>query len=111
MRCTLRRLRSPSATSATLFQYFDSKSPISETRVRDGDLDALINKARTTVDPVAQVNAYKDVQKYIAAKMYVISGMPRERRYYVVQPWLQNYCFFDSAGTATEVYSKVWLRR
>ena len=94
-----------------IFQYFDSKSPISETRVKDSELDAMIDKGRTLVSEPERLKAYKDIQKYIAGKVYVVGAQPAGFTYTAVQPWVQNYQFSNTLGQATETYAKVWIKK
>ena len=93
-----------------LFNYFDSQNKISETRVNDPQLDAMITKARTIVDENESVKAYKDIQRYIADKVYVIDGFPQGFTYEAVLPRVQNYNYSSTHGKITETFSKVWLK-
>ena len=94
-----------------IFQYFDSKSTISETRVKDPTLDAMIDKGRTIVNADERLKAYKDIQKYIANQMYTVSGQPQGYSYTAVHPWVRNYQYSNTLGQATETYAKVWLSK
>ena len=81
------------------------------THVHDSDLDAMIAKARAVVNDDERLKAYMDIQKYIADKLYVVSGLPVAYEYRMIQPWLQNYQPSVTYAFATETYSKLWLQR
>jgi peptide/nickel transport system substrate-binding protein len=93
-----------------MFNYFDSKTTAGLTRLNDPDLDAMITKARATVNSDEQAKAYLDVQKYIADKNYCLSGFPSPHVYTMLSPRVQNYQKSGAYyGIGTESYSKVWL--
>lgn len=95
-----------------LFSYFDSKSTPAGAfagHLQDSTLDAMVDKQRTLVDEGERLNAVKDIERYIAGKMYVIPSIGG-LRYAVVQPRLQNYSYTMGAGKWTETYAKLWLK-
>lgn len=91
--------------------YFSSTVPNTLTGLHDPDLDAQLAKARTLVNEDEQVKAYLDIQKYLADKMYTVTGFPAQYGHDFVQPWLQNYQETASYAFGTETLSKVWLTR
>jgi len=91
-----------------LFSYFDSNSLNSHTRVKDPQLDAMIDKERVTIDQEARLKAVQDIQKYVADKMYQLSTVG-QYTYYQIQPRVQSYAYSDSIGMMTETYMKLWL--
>ena len=72
-------------------------------------IDDMIAKARTLVDENAAVKAYKDIQIYIADKVYTVAGLPEPYAYIMVAPRVQNYQFSVNHGYGTETFSKLWL--
>ena len=94
-----------------LFQYFDSKSAISQTRLHDPTLDAMMDKGRTIINTDERVKAYKEIQKYIADKMYDVAGTPQAFDYRIVQPSVQGYNYSNNSAQYAETYSKLWLQR
>lgn len=100
-----------SSVDENLFNYFHSKGRYTPEHLQDSALDGMIDKARTIVKADDQVKAYKDVQKYIAQQMFVVSGLPLGYTFTAVQSRLANYGLSLSAGNLTETYSKVWLRQ
>jgi len=91
-----------------VFSFFDSKSTQNETNVRDPALDAMLAKARTIVNEDERLQAYLDIQKYIASKVYVLIG-PGGYTYTLVQPRVKNFQMGTQTGEVAETYSKVWL--
>ena len=94
-----------------LYQYFHSKSVISQTRVHDPKLDSMIDKARTLVNEDERRKAYLEVQKYIAEQMYAVEGTPQGFSYTMIQPVVQGYQYSNTLGVMTETYAKLWLKR
>jgi peptide/nickel transport system substrate-binding protein len=92
-----------------LFGYFSSQSTANPQHLSDPDLDALITKERSTLNDDERMKVVWDIQKYIAAKMYVIPTGGAAHIFYFVQPHLKNYCPTASFAIETETYSKVWL--
>jgi peptide/nickel transport system substrate-binding protein len=92
-----------------IYNYFDSKSTQSGEHLQDSALDDMIAKARTVVDENQRLQAYLDIQKYIASKVYtlVLGGGPN---YTMVQPRVQNYAVSTSYTAMAETYAKVWLQ-
>ncbi len=57
------------------------------------------------------MKAYKEVQKYIVEKMYVVSGMPAGLYYRFHHSWVRYFPFAYGAGYGTEIYAKMWINR
>ncbi len=93
-----------------LFGHFDSQSSKNLTRVHDSKFDALIDKARATVDPNERVKAFKDAQQYLAVQLYGLSGFPDAPTYTGWSPRVRGWTVAGSEGAGTEVWSKVWLQ-
>ncbi len=92
-----------------IYNYFATGATQGLSRLHDPDLDAMISKARTQVDTNARVKAYKDIQIYIADKMYTVAGLPEPYAYNLVAPRVQNFQYSGTHGYATESFSKLWL--
>ncbi len=73
-----------------VYGYFYSTSPTSIVRVKDPQLDTMLDKARATVAEDARLSAYLDVEKYLAAQLYAVS-LPFGYTYTFIQPAVQNY--------------------
>ena len=100
-----------SSVDENLFNYFHSKGRYHTEHLQDSTLDGMLDRARTIVKEDDQVKAYKDVQKYIAQRVYIISHLPLGSTFMAIQPKLANYGLSLSAGNLTETFSKVWLRQ
>jgi peptide/nickel transport system substrate-binding protein len=92
-----------------LWNYYSTKATQGISRLKDPTIDDMIAKARTLVDENAAVKAYKDVQIYIADKMYTVAGLPEPNSYILVNPRVQNYQFSVNHGYGTETFAKLWL--
>jgi peptide/nickel transport system substrate-binding protein len=92
-----------------LYGYFSSQSTSNPEHLSDPDLDALVTKERSTLNDDDRIKVVWDIQKYIAAKMYVIPTGGAAHNYFFVQPRVQNYCPTTSFAVETEIYSKAWL--
>jgi peptide/nickel transport system substrate-binding protein len=92
-----------------LFSYFHSKSTSNEERLKDPQLDAMIDKERTLVDENARLQAVHDIERYLAAQMYNVPTVGGYA-YAAVQPRVQNYEYTNGLGKATENYAKLWLQ-
>jgi len=91
-----------------LFSYFHSKSVNSHTNVKDPQLDAMIDKERTLVNDDERLKAVKDIQKYVADKVYQLSTVG-QYYYYFVSPRVHDWAYADSLGYMSESYAKLWL--
>jgi peptide/nickel transport system substrate-binding protein len=92
-----------------LYGYFSSLSTSNPAHLSDPDLDALITKERSTLNEDERMKVVWDIQRYIAAKMYVIPTGGAAHNFYFVQPRVQNYCATSSFAIETETFSKAWL--
>jgi peptide/nickel transport system substrate-binding protein len=94
-----------------LFAFYNSKSTRKNTPINDPTLDSMQTKARSILKDDDRLKAYLDIQKYLAEKMYFISGWPEEPRYRLVQPWVKNYLFWANYSFFTDSYAKLWLQK
>jgi peptide/nickel transport system substrate-binding protein len=92
-----------------LWNYYSTKATQGISRLKDPTVDDMISKARTLVDDAAAVKAYKEVQTYIADKMYTVAGLPEPYAYILVNQRVQNYPFSVNHGYGTETFSKLWF--
>lgn len=104
-------LEGASDVDEQLYTHFHSKSTKSVLRLNDQTLDAMIDKGRTILNEDERVKAYKDIQKYLALKLYGIAGFPGWFAYTAIQPWLRNWSVNTGYGVGSEVFSKLWLDR
>jgi peptide/nickel transport system substrate-binding protein len=94
-----------------LFAFYNSKSTRKNTPINDATYDAMQTKARSIINEAERLKAFLDIQKYLADKLYFVSGWPEEPVYRLVQPWVQNYNYSATYGFFTESYTKLWLQR
>jgi ABC-type transport system substrate-binding protein len=92
-----------------LFSYFDSKSTEPQERLNDPTLDAMITKERAVVNDDERVQAVFAIQKYLAQQLYAPSTVGQYYNW-ATQPRVQNYCYSNTNGKATETYAKIWLK-
>lgn len=93
-----------------IYNYYYSQSNTNQERLKDPDLDAKMNKARAIINEGERLNAYIDIQKYMASKVYSI-GLPYGHTYTFVQPWVQNHCYTTTYGSGTERTAKLWIQK
>jgi len=94
-----------------LYGYFYSTSPTNVVRVKDTQLDGLLDKARTIVNDDERLKAYDDVQKYLVDKQYELSAVPNGNAYSFVQPWVQGYHCNIIEDNGRMACSGVWLTK
>jgi peptide/nickel transport system substrate-binding protein len=102
-------LSSKSDVDEYLYAYWHSRSTSSISRLSDAKLDAMIDKARTIVNDDDRLAAYKDVQAYILANVYCLTGMVNGPNYLFVQPRVRNLTVGDDWGAGANTWSKLWL--
>ena len=94
-----------------LYQFWYSSSGGNRDMVKDGALDAMIDKQRSLVQDDDRLKAVLDIQRYLAQKMYAVPG-PVGYRYSAVQPWVRNYCpTHQGPAQFTETHAKLWLQK
>lgn len=94
-----------------LYGYFYSTSPTNVVRVKDTQLDGMLDKARTIVNDDERLKAYKDVQKYLVDKAYELSAVPNGNVFNFVQPWVQGYHCNIIEDNGRMACSGVWLSK
>ena len=94
-----------------LFGWYDSKSTTNLSHLKDDTLDAMIDKARKTVNEADRVKAYIDTQKYMAQQMFSVAGNPNGLQYNLLQPRVHNYLYVDAHSTGESTWSNLWLKR
>jgi peptide/nickel transport system substrate-binding protein len=93
-----------------VYNYFDGKSTQGGEHLKDNTLDDMISRARSIVNEQQRLQAYLDIQKYIAKKVYVLS-LGGGYNYFMLQPRVANFNASTPHSEAVETYSKVWLRQ
>jgi peptide/nickel transport system substrate-binding protein len=93
-----------------LFNYFNSKATAALAHLNDPDFDAMQAKARGLANESDRNQAYLDLQRYLADKMYAIAGLPQAYVYVMAQPRLVNYQQSGGYGLGTETIAKVSIR-
>jgi peptide/nickel transport system substrate-binding protein len=94
-----------------IYGWWHSKSTASISRLKDPQLDSMIDKGRTQLNENDRVRAYIDIQKYMADKTYTASGNPSGYNPTMVHPSLRNYTVGDNYGQGTSAFSKLWLAK
>jgi len=98
-------------TDQYLYGGYHSKSVNNRERLNDPALDALIDKARGTVDVEARRQTYLDAQRRIADQMYAVMGLPAGNSYQLVQARAQNFDYVPETNGGGRAWSTVWLNR
>jgi peptide/nickel transport system substrate-binding protein len=95
-----------------LFSFFHSKGAGNFMHVSDPQIDAGIDKARTVLNDDDRLKAYKDVQRYIASKVYVMMGMVNGLGFEMTSPRLHNFLEGDGSvyGVGQGFWSNIWLK-
>jgi len=83
-----------------VYNFYHSKGAGNMSHLNDPQIDSLIAKARGTLKEEDQVNAYKDVQRYIAAQSYTMLGQVNGEGYIFISPRAQNYLLGDTVRPA-----------
>jgi peptide/nickel transport system substrate-binding protein len=95
-----------------LFSFWHSKGAGNFMHVSDPQIDSGIDKARAVLNEDDRVKAYKDVQRYIASKVYCLMGMVNGLSFEMTAPRVHN--FLEGDGTAYGIgsgfWSNVWLK-
>ena len=99
-----------SGPDEALFNYYDSHSTANHDGLQDPKLDALIDHARTVLGDTEQVQAYKDVERYMTDQVYAAWGMPQSPNYQMIQPRLQGYSGSLAGAEGVESYSRAWIK-
>jgi peptide/nickel transport system substrate-binding protein len=94
-----------------LYGYFYSTSPTNIVRVKDSQLDTMLDKARTIVNDDERLKAYKDVQKYLVDKSYELSAIPNGNNFNLVQPWVHGYSGNTVEDNGRMACSGAWLTK
>jgi peptide/nickel transport system substrate-binding protein len=100
----------PDDIDQTIFDYYHAKSTNKNTGLNDPTVTAMIDRARQIVNENDRVKAYRDIQQYLADKMYLVVGLPYAPQYKAVQPRVQSYQNSDTYGLYTEAFAKLWLK-
>ena len=93
----------------SLAEIYSSKAAVALSRPEDPAIDSMLSKARGQGNEAARVEAYLELQKYLAGKMYTVAGFPQPHGYTFVGPRVQNFLYTNSNALATETFAKLWL--
>lgn len=93
-----------------LFAYYHSTSARRNTKLKDDELDTMINRARAIIDEKERLAAYLHIQRYLVEKTYFVTGWPGPPVYTMVQQRVRNYQHAIGYGFFTESFAKVWLK-
>lgn len=96
-----------------LYGHFHSKSGKNITGLRDAAVDTMIERARGLVQEEERLKVYREVQLYLADKLYCVSGFPDWYTYSMLQPRVRNWSVppIGSYGAGTETYARAWVRK
>jgi ABC-type transport system substrate-binding protein len=92
-----------------LSTYFASTGSVNIEHLKDPQIDSMLNKARATLNEDERVNAYKDLQRYIASKVYVLMGCVNGEGYTFVAPRAQNYRLGDTTAPGISNWAQMWI--
>lgn len=98
----------------TLIQSLLPTSPANHTRVNDPQLTDMLTKIQGETDESKRLQSVQEIQRYVADKMYYVASIPTGNDYFMVQPWVENYCYsFDAplGALGTDTYGKLWLTK
>ncbi len=93
-----------------LYNMNHSKSTRNHAGVNDPELDAMIDKEGAMMNEEERVKAVKDIQRYMATKMYYSPGAIGPD-FLGVREWVKNYQRNNSFGAGSESRMKLWLDR
>jgi peptide/nickel transport system substrate-binding protein len=92
-----------------LYNMFHSKSARNHSGVNDPQLDAMIDKEGTTVDPAERVKAVKEIDRYVADKVYYVPTAMGVG-FIGIQEWVKGYQpSNNSYGGGAETVAKLWI--
>ena len=94
-----------------IYGWWHSKSTSTISRLKDAQLDGMIDKARTLLKDDERAKAYIDIQKYLADKTITATGTPSGFTYTMVNPSVINHTSGDNYGVGVSVWSQLWLKR
>jgi peptide/nickel transport system substrate-binding protein len=94
-----------------IFNYYASEGTSGISKLKDPALDTMIQKARATLNESERVTAYKNIQKYLADKMYTVMGFSCPTQKVMVNSRVQNYQRVFGYGFFAETYTKLWLQK
>lgn len=93
-----------------LFNMAHSTSKRNHAGVSDPALDALIDKEGATIDETQRVKLVREIQRYMAEKMYYAPGFVGPA-FTALQPWVRGFRYSATYGIGTETAAEVWVDR
>jgi peptide/nickel transport system substrate-binding protein len=94
-----------------IYGFWHSKSTGNISKLNDPTVDSMIEKARTIVNDDDRLAAYKDIQRYLLAQNYSLTGNPNGIQYQMVQPRVRNFTVGDPHGVGTSNWGQLWLKQ
>jgi peptide/nickel transport system substrate-binding protein len=92
-----------------LFNHMDSRSTSNAERLKDPQIDTMIDHERAQTNEDDRLKAILDIERYMADKMYTVPSVGRDQ-WVLVQPRVQNYSPSSSLSLVTETYAKLWVK-
>ncbi len=92
-----------------LSSYIAASGSVNMEHLDDPQIQKLLDKARSTLNDDERVNAYKDVQRYIASKVYFLMGCVNGPGTTFVAPHAQNYRFGDTTAPGISNWAQMWV--
>jgi peptide/nickel transport system substrate-binding protein len=89
--------------------YIAASGSVNMEHLNDPQIETLLNKARATLNEDDRVNAYKDVQRYIASKVYFLMGCVNGPGDTFVAQRAQNYRLGDTTAPGLSNWAQMWL--
>jgi peptide/nickel transport system substrate-binding protein len=92
------------------YTMYHTKSSRNHGGVNDPQLDAMIDKEEATLNVDERVKQVKDIQRYLADKVYYANGVVGPL-FFGVQEWAKNFQRNNGNGAGSERYAKMWIDR
>ncbi|MGH2587386.1 MAG: ABC transporter substrate-binding protein [Dehalococcoidia bacterium] len=93
-----------------LYNMHHTRSARNHGGVSDPQLDAMLDKEEATLDDQQRITLVKEIQRYIADKVYY--GMTAVGPAFIgVQEWIKNYQRNNGYGAGVESRAKLWIDR
>jgi len=92
-----------------IFNHMDSRSTSNAERLKDADLDGMIDKERAQTTEENRLKAILDIERYLADKMYTVPSVGRDQ-WDLINPRIQNYSPSTSLSKVTETCAKLWVK-
>ncbi len=94
-----------------IFAWYDSQSASDIGRLKDDQLESMIQKGRSIVNDEERLKYYIDIQKYMAAQFFSVAGNPNGLSFTMISPQVRNYMTGDNYGLMYSTVANVWLKK